>query len=269
MIENGKRKLTVLSFFILCTVGVVSKSLPPNIIFFLADDLGYNSLSSDVSPYLHSLGNKGVTLENYYSQEACTPARAALLTGRYPLSLGLQFYQQGSTQTGGLTLDETTLANVLQDNGYTTYMLGKWNLGNASPLNLPTARGFDYYLGFLDGYNFYWSKRSPDVPMYTDFLYSDSECYYAYDGDNVNQYSTFIYQDSAVASIKNHDFDKTPMFMYLAFQAVRSPFQDYDSKFPDSIPDDYLESDILSFIDKSYDVSLLYMDAFYNLLLDD
>ena len=68
-----------------------SSKNPPNVVFVLADDMGYGSLSSDVTPFMHGLSNKGVSLDSYYSQETCTPARAALLTGRYPLSIGVQF----------------------------------------------------------------------------------------------------------------------------------------------------------------------------------
>jgi hypothetical protein len=58
----------------------------PSFIFILPDDMGYNSLSTDVTPFLMSLSDQGVKMERYYTQEVCTPARTALLTGRYPLS---------------------------------------------------------------------------------------------------------------------------------------------------------------------------------------
>ena len=195
-----------------------SSATKPNIVFILADDMGYNSLSEDITPFMSSLAEKSITLGNYYSQETCTPARAALLTGRYPLTIGVQFYEQAAANKGGMPEGETTIADVLQDEGYTTYMMGKWNLGNASPYQLPTARGFDYYLGFLDAYNHYWSKLNPDFPDYKDFMYSDKTCYYMYDGDDVEEYSTTIFQNAAVAAIDGHDFDVSPMFLYMALQ---------------------------------------------------
>ena len=195
-----------------------SSSTKPNIVFILADDMGYNSISEDITPFMSSLAEKSITLSNYYSQETCTPARAALLTGRYPLTIGVQFYEQAAANKGGMPEGETTIADVLQDEGYTTYMMGKWNLGNASPYQLPTARGFDYYLGFLDAYNHYWSKLNPDFPDYMDFMYSDKSCYYMYDGDDVQEYSTTIFQNAAVAAIAGHDFEVSPMFLYMAVQ---------------------------------------------------
>ena len=201
----------------------------PNFVFVLADDLGYNSLSPEVSPFLSSLQEGSITLTNYYAQEVCTPSRMAFLTGRHPLTLGWQYGAQEASESGGLGLDETTLAEVLQLQGYTTFMMGKWNAGNASPryvntVNtahavkadqrhsvphtpmrlpflisyLPTARGFDYYFGYLDGYNNYWSKLRPQSPQFRDFMYSDSQCYYQYDTEDVESYSTNLYGDAAV-----------------------------------------------------------------------
>ena len=197
----------------------------PNIVFILADDLGYNSLSEDVSPWLWKMQEKGVKLENYYSQEACTPARAALLTGRIPLSIGLQYYEHSVDESGGLGLEETTLGEVFTAAGYETYMFGKWNLGNGSPRYLPTARGFSNFLGYLDGFNNYWSKNTPDIPEFRDFMFSNSQCYYMYDGEDVSTYSTTLYQNKAVDAIKTHDYTK-PLFMYMAFQAVHDPFSE-------------------------------------------
>ena len=111
----------------------------PNLVFILADDLGYNSLSQEVSPFLSTLKGNSINLSNYYAQEVCTPSRMSLLTGRYPLTLGWQYGAQEASETGGLPLDETTIAEVLQLQGYTTFMMGKWNAGNSSPRYLPTG----------------------------------------------------------------------------------------------------------------------------------
>ena len=226
-----------------------STNTRPNVVFILADDLGYNSLSEDVSPWLWKMQEKGVKLENYYSQEACTPARAALLTGRIPLSIGLQYYEHSVDESGGLGLEETTLGEVFTAAGYETYMFGKWNLGNGSPRYLPTARGFSNFLGYMDGFNNYWSKNTPDIPEFRDFMYSNSQCYYMYDAEDVTTYSTTLYQNKAVDAIKTHDYTK-PMFMYMAFQAVHDPFSEAD--YPDGIPDDYLDKDVRKAIDVAY-----------------
>ena len=204
----------------------------PNIIFFLADDLGYSSLGEDVTPFLTTLRAQGIGIENYYTQESSTPARASLLTGRHPLTLGLQKFEHSVVETGGLALDETTLAEVLKDNGYTTYLYGKWNLGNKSPRYLPTSRGFDEFLGFLDGYNNYWSKLNPTYMSYTDFIFSDKKCFNVYDGWDANVYSTTLYKDKAVATIAAHDSRSGPMFLLMSFQAAQNPFADSNPDYP-------------------------------------
>jgi len=128
----------------------------------VADDLGWNSLGyndDDISfatPIMTKMAREGVILDNFYSQEVCSPARGSLLTGRYPLSIGMQYGMVAATAEWGMPLDEVTIAEVLQDNHYTTHMLGKWHLGYFSPLFLPTARGFDTWIGYANGENYYW-----------------------------------------------------------------------------------------------------------------
>ena len=226
-------------------------SKKPNIVFMLADDLGYGSLEGgdiNPAPFLSELKQKSVTLNKYYTQETCTPARAALLTGRLPISVGWQKYEHSATQPGGLNLDETTIAEALQNSGYSTYMYGKWNLGNMSPRYLPTARGFDYFLGYLDSSNNYWSKKlnmgDGTTSTYIDFMYSDKQCYYAYDTPDRDDYSTTLYSQHAVTDIANHDFDQSPMFMYMSFQAVHNPFADVDPAYPQGIPESYFATDL-------------------------
>jgi hypothetical protein len=228
-----------------------SSSSQPNVIFVLADDMGYGSLSQNVSTFLVGLRDAGINLENYYAQQSCTPSRAALMTGRYPIRLGLATATIADDTTAGLPLNETTIAQMMKDNGYTTYMLGKWNLGNRSPRYLPTARGFDYFLGYMNALNNYWSKLDPDHTTFHDFMYSDQDCYYMYDSDDLKHYSTHLYREWALDFIENHDFESSPMFMYLAFQAVHDPFADNDDTFPDGIPDDYLSNEANSYIENN------------------
>jgi arylsulfatase A-like enzyme len=221
----------------------------PNVVFLLADDLGFNSIGNEdldlgfATPFLSKLAGKGVTMSNYYTQESCTPARAALLTGRYPLSLGMQLTSINAYQTNALDSEEALLSDVLKTAGYTSYHLGKWNLGHYHPKYLPTARGFDYFLGYGDGQTYYWSKKNPKLSQFTDLTYGNSSCYSGYDGEDRHDYSTFLYRDKAVKAIEQHDYESSPMFMYVAFQAVHDPFYDYD-EFTSGIPPEYLGDDL-------------------------
>ena len=229
-------------------VEVSSSKARPNVIFVMADDLGYANIGDEDSyfdfatPFLSKLAKSGVVMGSYYTQESCTPARAALLTGRYPLTMGMQLSSINAYQSRGLPVEETLLPQVLKaEGGYTTFMLGKWNLGHYHSKYLPNARGFDYFLAFMDGQSYYWSKKNPKLTKFTDLLYGDEQCYGGYDGTDRHDYSTFLYRDKAVKAIESHDFDSSPMFMYLAFQAVHDPFYDFE-RFESGIPKHYLST---------------------------
>jgi arylsulfatase B/arylsulfatase I/J len=153
----------------------------------------------------------------------------------------MQYFMVESAIPWGLELEETTIAQVLSDNGYKTHMLGKWHLGHSTPRYLPTARGFDTFTGMLNGESYYWSKRNPDHPHFKDFMSSDRECFWPYDESDMHEYSTFLYRDKAVKAIEQHDFATSPMFMYVAFQAVHDPFYDFD-QFESGIPTSYLSN---------------------------
>ena len=226
----------------------------------LMDDLPWNSGGfgeyggdSDmhfVTPNLNDYASSGVILKNYYTQETCTPSRASLLTGRYPLSIGMQYGSVETNLAWGLRMDETLFPEVLKANSeYTTYMVGKWNIGHFTPRMLPTSRGFDYSLSYQSSTITYWSKFELDDKMFAsndddsgekhfqDLIYGDNTCYAKYDGDDKHDHSTFLFRDKALNVIKKHDYDSTSLFLYLAFQAVHDPFEDID--YPNGLPTSY------------------------------
>ena len=224
----------------------------PNFVLIVADDLGWNAIGYNdnelefATPILTSLANKGIIMGNFYAQEVCSPSRASLLTGRYPLSSGMQYGMVAATAEWGLSLDEVLLSEVLQNEGYATHMLGKWHLGYFSPLFLPTARGFDDYLGYVNGENYYWSKRSPDYPQMIDLLESDTDCYRGYNDSDMHDYSTTFYTNKALSIIDDHPAED-PLFLYIAYQAVHDPFVD-KGKFSNGMPDSMIDDDVLKTI---------------------
>lgn len=123
----------------------------PNIIVIMADDLGWgdvglNGASLINTPHMDRIGLEGVRLTSFYAgANVCTPSRAALLTGRYPIRSGMQHVVMPHSQ-GGLPQSEITIAELLRDAGYTTGMVGKWHLGHSDEF-WPTAHGFDEFLG--------------------------------------------------------------------------------------------------------------------------
>ena len=124
---------------------------PPNFVIVLCDDLGYG----DVSPYggkiptpnIARMAREGVVLTDYYAPaNLCTPSRAGLLTGRYPVRTGLGFEVIQVPETRGLPLSEVTLAKALKP-AYASGLFGKWHLGHKGEFWPPTRHGFDAYFG--------------------------------------------------------------------------------------------------------------------------
>ncbi|XP_043383618.1 arylsulfatase G isoform X5 [Chelonia mydas] len=123
----------------------------PNFIVILADDVGWGDLGANWAetkdtPNLDQMAAEGMRFVDFHSAAStCSPSRASLLTGRLGIRNGVT-HNFAVTSVGGLPLNETTLAEVLQEAGYITGVIGKWHLGH-SGLYHPSFRGFDYYFG--------------------------------------------------------------------------------------------------------------------------
>ena len=126
---------------------------PPNIVLVFVDDLGYGDLGSYghptiATPRLDRMAAEGIRLTSFYTgAPVCTPSRAALLTGRFPIRFGMA-NNVGPDSPGGLPAEERTLAEALRSKGYRTAAFGKWHLGSVAG-HFPTEHGFDEYLGLL------------------------------------------------------------------------------------------------------------------------
>ncbi|MCX5045805.1 arylsulfatase [Aldersonia sp. NBC_00410] len=204
----------------------------PNVIVVLIDDMGYSDIGpfgSEIdTPTLNRLAHNGIRLTNYHTTPLCSPSRAALLTGLNPHRAGYGFVANADPGYPGLRLeladDVATLPEILRDNGYATYAVGKWHLvrdANMSPGRTrdswPTQRGFDRYYGSLEGLNsFYYPNQ-----LVSDNSVVDIEAYP--DG----YYLTDDLTDKAIGYLKDlraHDADK-PFFLYFAHVAMHGPLQ--------------------------------------------
>ena len=200
----------------------------PNIIFIMADDLGNADLGyrgSDIqTPNIDQLANNGVRLESFYGQQVCTPARAALMTGRYPMRYGLQTLVIFPSHTYGLPADERTLPQALKEAGYTTAIVGKWHLGHADRKFWPQNRGFDHFYGNVLGeVNYFTRDRGGIIDWQRDGEFLKEEGYY-----------TTLIGDEAVRFIEAQDGAK-PFFLYIASLAPHAPYQapqDYLKRYP-------------------------------------
>lgn len=195
-------------------------SKKPNIIYILADDMGYGDFSAfnpegPSTPALDRLIREGVTLTDCYSASpVCAPARAAILTGRYPQRCGVidTLEARGLDR---LKTSETTLANVLKAEGYHTALIGKWHLGAIDPEYHPNSRGFDEFYGFRGGWNDYFN-------YHWEHNGAQQEC--------EGKYITDLFSDLAVDYVREHA--SSPFFLHLTYNAPHFPLQ---------VPDKYVE----------------------------
>lgn len=193
-------------------------SKKPNIIFIMADDLGNADLGyrggQVVTPNIDKLAQEGVRLESFYGEPVCTPSRAALMTGRYPMRYGLQTLVIFPSHTYGLALDEKTLPQALKEAGYKTLMTGKWHLGHADKKFWPQNRGFDHFYGNVVGeVNYFTRERGGLIDWQRNGKFLKEEGYY-----------TDLIGDEAVKLIDQQD-GKQPFFLYFASLAPHAPFQ--------------------------------------------
>ncbi|MBA4270487.1 MAG: sulfatase [Methylobacterium sp.] len=190
----------------------------PHILYIIADDLGFADVgfrSPEIAtPTIDQLAREGAELQQFYVQPMCTPTRAALMTGRYPMRYGLQSFVILPEQSYGIPLDEKLLPQILKEAGYSTAIIGKWHLGHADRKLWPKQRGFDYQYGALIGEIDYHTHKVHGV---TDWYRNNRKL------DEPGYVTTLLGKD-AVRHIRQHDPAK-PLFMYLAFTAPHTPFQ--------------------------------------------
>ena len=199
------------------TPPATAETRKPNILFIVADDLGYGDLSihgcKDIpTPKIDSIAKNGVRCTSgYVSGPYCSPTRAGLLTGRYQQRYGHEFNPGAKLDNPeiGLPLTETTLADRLKAAGYRTGLVGKWHLGYADKF-VPTSRGFEEFFGFLGGAHPY----SPGPKGHRGILRGTKEV-------EEHEYLTDVFAREAIAYLDRHA--KEPFFLYLCFNAVHGP----------------------------------------------
>jgi arylsulfatase A-like enzyme len=198
----------------------------PNIVFIMADDLGYDDvgcIGNDAirTPHNDDLAARGMTLTDYHANApVCTPTRAALITGRYQQRSGLEgvIYVRGETRQTGLDPDEYSMAEALQNAGYATAVFGKWHLGYKKQFN-PLHHGFDEFRGYVSGNVDYHSHvDNSGIPDWWHNLEKITE----------EGYVTDLVSAHADRFIREHSDD--PFFVYVAHEAPHWPNQGRDDK---------------------------------------
>ncbi|CAL7944498.1 unnamed protein product [Xylocopa violacea] len=237
----------------------------PHIIIILADDMGWNDVSFHGSdqiptPNIDALAYNGIILNNHYVPALCTPSRAALMTGKNPIHLGMQHSVIYPAEPRGLPLKEKLLPEYLREAGYKTHAVGKWHLGFVRKEYTPTYRGFDSHFGYWNGLQDYYTHftREPD-PQFSSFNGFDMRRNLTVAWDTAGKYATDLFTDEAVRLIKEHDTNQ-PMFLYLAHlaphkgnmnQLIRAPDEDI-ARFSYIIdPERRIQAAVVSKLDQS------------------
>jgi arylsulfatase A-like enzyme len=202
----------------LAPIARAATSPPPNIVFILADDLGYADLScygrrDYATPNIDAIAKGGVRFTQAYSNSAvCSATRTALITGRYQyrLPIGLEEPLAAPARKVGLPPEHPTLPSLLRKAGYATALVGKWHLG-FQPAYSPLRSGYDRFWGFTSGAIDYY-RHGDDL----------------WDGDvKVEQagYMTDLLGDRAVATVEEYGKTKRPFLLSLHFSAPHWPWE--------------------------------------------
>ncbi|KAK7105931.1 arylsulfatase B-like isoform X1 [Littorina saxatilis] len=221
------------------------KRKQPNIIFILADDMGWGDVSwADLpeipTPNLLKLKQEGTEMTQFYVQSKCTPSRAALMTSRYAYKIGagsIEVY----TRDRNNSLDQSLklLPEYLKDLGYATHMAGKWHLGFCSKKDIPTARGFDTFFGS-------WTNTKDhfhhDAGGY-DWNLNDKP-YFAANGTYNTHLITNYTQHILTQHFKDKATKKKPVFFYVSYLAPHKPLM---------VPRKYIDNTDCNKLNKSED----------------
>ncbi len=197
----------------------------PNIVLILCDDMGFSDLgcygSEIKTPNIDKLAQEGVRFSQFKNTGRSCPSRAALLTGRYQHQAGMGWMAEVDEHRPGyrgqIDKEYPTIAEIMKEGGYSTYMSGKWHVTTTGAYDAPNGsypvqRGFDRYYGCLHGGGSYY-KPSPVYNNLDRIANLPDDYYY-----------TQAITDSAVSFVNKHDC-KTPMFLYVAHYAPHLPLQ--------------------------------------------
>ncbi|MBW3630869.1 MAG: arylsulfatase [Gemmatimonadetes bacterium] len=196
-----------------------ASTAPPNIIFILADDLGYADVGAYGqrqirTPRLDQMAREGLRFTQHYTgAPVCAPARSVLMTGQHSGHTTVRGNHgrgpSGENQRVPLRAEDVTVAEVLKGAGYTTGLIGKWGLGEPGTEGVPNLQGFDFFFGYLN--------QQHAHSYYPDYLWRNSERV-ALDR-NVDgrrgQYSHDLLVDETLSFLGRHR--REPFFLYLAY----------------------------------------------------
>ncbi len=204
--------------FLFTSVAATAAAPKPNIVIFLADDLGWNDVgyhgSSIRTPSIDQLAKEGLRLERCYSYPVCSPTRSALMTGRSPMRLGVAYHVIRPWLDFGVSTKEHFMPQTFRAAGYQTAILGKWHLGHSKKEYWPNQRGFDYAYGHVNG----------ELDYFTHIR--DGGLDWHRNGQPLREegYTTDLLAAAGDRWIRERDKSR-PFFLYMPFNAPHAPLQ--------------------------------------------
>ena len=255
-----------------------AKSTPPHphIIHILADDYGWadigyhrnnnNNNNQEVqTPNLDALKNSGIELDRFYVYKICSPSRSSIQTGRNPIHVNVQNVPPEVTNSKdiiggyqGIPTNMTGIAALLRKQNYKTHIVGKWDVGMATPYHHPKFRGYDTWLGYFHHSNDYWQytvEKCSSKPVYDLWKYNetfDGPATFYQNGPSCSQDNqkpknneTCVYEEEILTNevlniIEKHDVS-TSLFLFWSMHLVHMPLQ---------VPQKYVDK--FSFINNTY-----------------
>ena len=191
----------------------------PNIITILVDDMGYSDLGCTGSEIetsnLDRLADEGVLFTNFYNTSRCCPSRASLLTGQYQWDAGIGHMDTTKSDypeyQGYINTKSVTIAEILSENGYQTFMSGKWHVGSSERTMWPDYRGFQQFYGVPAGGGIYFY---PSIYWERPVFWNGKEVF-----PDESWYSTDAFTDYAIDYIEKRRDKAKPFYMYIAYVA--------------------------------------------------
>ena len=224
------RALTLLATALLWAAPAAADPERPNVVIFLADDLGWADVGFRGGPIdtpsIDRLARQGMELHRFYTAPICSPTRAALMTGRDPMRLGVAYGVILPWHTIGIHPNEHFMPESFQAAGYQTAIVGKWHLGHAQQTYHPNQRGFEHFYGHLH----------TEVGYFPPFSNQGGKDFQR-NGLSIDDrgYETFLLADEASRWIRERD-PKRPFFLYMPFIAPHTPLdapEDLKAKYAD------------------------------------
>eukprot|EP00039_Didymoeca_costata_P023730 m.8049 g.8049 ORF g.8049 m.8049 type:complete len:532 (+) comp3827_c0_seq1:92-1687(+) len=260
--------LRIFSFVV--ALAVCSGLEATNIFMVVVDDFGWanagwHTNNTEVhTPNMNNFVKEGVELDRMYAYKYCSPTRSSIQSGRLPVHV-TQYCNYESVPKAGIPLGMTVVSERLQAAGYTTHMIGKWDVGSAYNGSMPMNRGFNSSLLYFEAAQDHYTQQGGGLALppwfrknktchfpYTDFWRNDGPA-----KDLVGQYSGISFTNEAMSIVSAHAQAeaKTPFYIYLAYQNCHAPLEvpqkyiDRHSNIPDQSRMKYTA--MVDFVDES------------------